>query len=177
MTAEVFGEHNGDINELRRRALQLGQGARFLIDLSRYEYTDGKQRAEVDGYMIFVYTPQMIVCEKLRAICQQMPAYDAIVKRGRPGTPRARDFYDIYVLVSTFNIDLQSKDNLTTLIGMFESKHVPIEFLKNIEEYREFHRTDFAAVLATVKAGTQMKEFDFYFEFTIKLALEAFGNV
>jgi predicted nucleotidyltransferase component of viral defense system len=177
VTAEVFAEHNGDINELRRRALQLGQKARFLIDLSRYEYTDGKQRAEVDGYMIFVYTPQMIVCEKLRAICQQMPGYDAIVQRGRPGTPRARDFYDIYILVSTFKIDLGSKDNIATLVGMFEAKHVPIEFLKNIEEFREFHRTDFAAVLAAVNAGTQMEEFDFYFEFTTRLALEAFGNV
>lgn len=177
VTTDVFVEYDGSLAELRRRAIQLGQGARFLIDLSRYEYTEGKQPAEVDGYMIFVYTPQMIICEKLRAICQQMPDYDVIVKRGRPGTPRARDFYDIFILVNNFGFDLTSPENISTLVGMFSAKHVPPTLLKNINDFREFHRGDFPAVLATVKPGTPMESFDYYFDFTVSVALEAFGNI
>ena len=89
-----------NIEALRRNAVPLGQGPKFSIDISKHEYTTGKAQFELDGFAVFVYTPEMIVCEKLRAICQQMPEYGPVVKRNRAGSPRARDFIDIHTLMS-----------------------------------------------------------------------------
>ena len=69
----LYKKYAPDLDELRKYALEIGQKKKFLIDISRFEYTYGKQEREVDGYRIYVYSPEMIVCEKLRAVCQQMP--------------------------------------------------------------------------------------------------------
>ena len=165
----LYEKHKGDINELRKRAVSIGQGKRFLIDVSRFEYIEGKQVVDLDGYRIYVYSPQMIVCEKLRAICQQMPEYGSVIKRGRAGSARARDFVDIHVLVTILNLDLTLGQSKETLSGMFQAKKVPLSLLGKISEHREFHRPDFPAVLATVDAGTKLEEFDFYFDFVLAL--------
>jgi Nucleotidyl transferase AbiEii toxin, Type IV TA system len=109
ITAELFKIHGSDIETLRRHALVIGQGQKFLIDISRFEYVLDKQEADLNGYRIYVYSPEMIVCEKLRAICQQMPAYGPIIKRARAGTARARDFVDIHVLISALDLDITSE--------------------------------------------------------------------
>jgi hypothetical protein len=175
----LYEKHATDIDELRKHAVMLGQGKKFLIDVSRFEYTYGKQEADLDGYRIYVYSPQMIVCEKLRAICQQMPEYGPVIKRSRPGTARARDFVDIHVLMTNLCIDITSEQTMETLSGMFQVKKVPLAFLGRIEAYREFHRADFPAVLATVNADTKLEKFDFYFEFVLDLVakLKPFWNV
>jgi hypothetical protein len=146
---------------------EIGQGKKFLIDISRFEYTLGKQEADLEGFSIYVYSPQMIVCEKLRAICQQMPEYGPIIKRDRAGSPRARDFIDIHVLVTALAIDVASPANQELLTEMFNVKRVPLNFLGKIETQRGFHATDFPAVQATVKPGTQLQDFDFYFQFVL----------
>ncbi|MBV6273821.1 hypothetical protein KVP09_13005 [Alcaligenaceae bacterium CGII-47] len=81
----LFNAYEVDLDKLRKHALNLGQGKKFLIDVSRYEYTQHKQSMELDGYAIHVYSPEMIVCEKRRAMCQQMPEYGPIIKRARQG--------------------------------------------------------------------------------------------
>jgi Nucleotidyl transferase AbiEii toxin, Type IV TA system len=96
-TKEIYEEFGADMPTLRRRAINLGQGPKFLIDISRYEYTADKQAVDFEGYVIYVYSPVMIICEKLRAICQQMPEYGPIIKRDRAGSARPKDFLDIYV--------------------------------------------------------------------------------
>ena len=72
-----YDELSGDLQALRRNAMRLGKGqsTKFSIDISKYEYIEGKEPQELSGFRIFVYSPEMMVCEKLRAICQQMPAY------------------------------------------------------------------------------------------------------
>src|SRR5262249_24515335 len=69
--SDRYKELGEDIDALRRNAVPLGQGTKFSIEISKYEYTAGKVQFDLDGYAVFVYTPEMIVCEKLRAICQQ----------------------------------------------------------------------------------------------------------
>ena len=59
---------------------------------------EDKQDWDFDGTLIYVYSPSMIVCEKLRAICQQMPEYGPVIKRERLGSARPKDFVDIFVL-------------------------------------------------------------------------------
>jgi hypothetical protein len=78
-----YEELKENIDVLRKNAVQLGQGPKFSIDISKHEYTAEKKQFELDGFAVFVYTPEMIMCEKLRAICQQMPEYGPVVKRVR----------------------------------------------------------------------------------------------
>ena len=164
-----YKEFEGDIGQLRNRAVSIGQGKKFLIDVSRFEYTEGKLQVELDGYRIFVYSLEMIVCEKLRAICQQMPEYSSVIRRGRAGGARARDFVDIHVLETELALDLTSEQTWETLAGMFDVKKVPLSLLGKIGEFREFHRADFPAVQATVDPGTKLEDFDFYFDFVLAL--------
>ncbi|MDR3479509.1 MAG: nucleotidyl transferase AbiEii/AbiGii toxin family protein [Burkholderiaceae bacterium] len=170
--SDLFNKYSSDLDELRKRALSLGQGKKFLIDISRFEYTLGKQEVDLDGYRIFVYSPEMIVCEKLRAICQQMPEYGPFIKRGRDGSARARDFVDIHVLVDTLSLDISSEKNKGILSEMFKMKRVPLEFLGLMENYRDFHKADFQSVIATVRPEVKLKDFDFYFDFTLALVQE-----
>lgn len=169
ITSDLYQQHANDVHELRKHAIRIGQGQKFLIDISRFEYTLGKQEAELDGFRIYVYSPEMIVCEKLRAICQQLPEYGQFIKRSRPGSARARDFIDIYVLVSTLLIDVSSEKNQELLTEMFKTKKVPLEYLGKISDQHDFHQADFPAVRATVKEGTNLRGFDFYFKFVLDL--------
>ena len=158
--------------------MQLGQGSKFLIDISSTEYTTGRMLFELDGFAVFVYTPDMIVCEKLRAICQQMPEYGPVVKRERSGGPRARDFIDIQTLMTARKVDLSTEQNRELLARIFASKRVKLSLLRKIDKYRKFHRTSYNAVAATVKAGVTLMEFDRYVDFVVDLIeqLEPLGD-
>jgi len=179
ISEELAKVHDHDLEQLRKHALNLGQGKKFLIDVSRHEYVGHKLSMEFEGYIIYVYSPEMIVCEKLRAICQQMPEYGPIIKRTRPGTARARDFIDIYYLVSLLKLDIVTDEYYAVITEMFDRKRVPLSLLGRIKEYREFHRADYAAVQATVSPYIVLKEFDTYFEFTLELVrqLQPFWDI
>ena len=172
ISAELFNKHGPDLNSLRKHALNLGQGKKFLIDISRHEYVDHRLSMEFDGYVIYVYSPEMIVCEKLRAICQQMSEYGPIVRRARSGGARARDFVDIYYLVTTLRLNITAQESRGVISEMFRMKKVPLALLGLVGEYREFHRADFAAVRATVRPSIELEDFDFYFDFTLNLIRE-----
>lgn len=150
---------------MRREAIMLGQGTRFTIDISRHEYIDDKQHHKLDGYTIYVYSPAMIVCEKLRAICQQMETYAEIIQRKGLGNQRARDFIDIEVLVKKFNIDLGSASARHLVEQMFTIKRVPLTLLGQIPETRQFHALGYPEVRATMKPGIEVHPFDYYFDF------------
>ncbi len=79
--------------KLSIEAMPIGPGQKrvFKVDLSKYEYIVGKEKRELDHHSIYVYTPEMIVLEKLRAICQQMPEYtDPRTRSSPPRTPPQR---------------------------------------------------------------------------------------
>lgn len=160
-------EAQHDLDVMRREAIQLGEGPKFTIDISCYEYTEGKQEAELEGFRIYVYSPEMIVCEKLRALCQQMPEYGPIIQRQKPGHQRARDFIDIEALVRIFNIDLSSDRAQHMVQEMFALKKVPLTFLSRIKETGSFHGTGYDEVRATIKAGVKLEPWDFYVNFII----------
>jgi len=97
---EVFETHKGNLRRQRTAAEAAGprNSTRFRVEFSRHEYCASKEERELDGYKVYVYTPVMIVCEKIRAICQQMLEYRQVVRK-QYGAARARDFFDIYVLL------------------------------------------------------------------------------
>lgn len=105
---------------------------------------------------------------EFKIIERQLPDYsDTIGREYR--TARARDFFDIYVVLENFNIDLLTAENIALLKLAFEAKQVPLPYLSKIKEYREYHRTDFLAVQDTVKPNFKLKDFDFYFDYVVDI--------
>ncbi len=179
ISIENRAELGENLDTLRRNAISIGQSQKFSIDISNHEYVAGKESVEFDGYTIYVYTPAMIICEKLRAICQQMDEYKPVIKRsGRSSTPRARDFFDIYTIMQHRTVDLTTPENHRLLRGIFASKRVNLILLRHIDHYRDMHSSDFHSVQDTVKQGAALNDFDFYFNFTIELVktLEPLGD-
>ena len=153
-------------------ALPVGpnQERTFFVDLSKNEFTKGKAAAKLDYFTVYVYTLEMLVIEKLRAICQQMTEYPFKGIR----TARARDFFDIHLILTKTQMDLRASDNVQLMRNIFEVKQVPLYLLENIPAYREFHRPDWPAVTAAV--GIKIEEYDYYFDFVVAEVkrLEAF---
>ena len=133
----------------------------FKVDFSKFEHIEGKEEHELDHYSIYVYTPEMIVIEKLRAICQQMPEYT------NSRSPRARDFFDIHETIVKRNIDLTSPQNVELLRLIFEAKQAPVSLLLRVGSTREFHRPDWPSVETSV-GGSSVESFDFYFDYVLE---------
>jgi predicted nucleotidyltransferase component of viral defense system len=156
------------IDSLRKNATVVGQLNKrtFSIEISKHEYCEPKQESELNGYTIYIYPPSMLVCEKIRAICQQMPEYGEI-GRSSSQTARARDFYDIYLLIERYRIELTSEENIHLLKNVFAAKRVPLTLIAKVYETKEFHRDNFTAVKATVGENAGLKDFDFYFNYVV----------
>lgn len=161
ITRSKYLRLDGNMEAMRRDSETIGPGdeRKFTIDISKYEYCAGKVRVEVDAFPIYVYTPEMIAVEKLRAICQQMKEYE---RRKNP-TPRPRDFYDIHSIVVQKALDLGTDAAWELLLPVFSIKQVSTNLLMNFEPYREFHRTGWDSVRLSVRG--QIEDFDFYFDF------------
>jgi predicted nucleotidyltransferase component of viral defense system len=167
-----YDELGGRLDAIRREAIPSRPGgkARFEIDISRHECCVGKQTVEIDRFTVYVYTPAMVVCEKIRAICQQAPAYASFVRKHQ--APRTRDFFDIHEVVNRFNINLATRENQELLRKMFRAKRVPLELLLKITEQREFHRQGWDALRDTVDPAVRLRRFDFYFDYVLNLCQE-----
>lgn len=157
---EEFKKYQGNIEDLRRRATPIddAQHRKFEIQISRSEYCRGSEKRQVGDYELLVYTPQMIACEKLRAICQQMPEYEMAGDTAR--APRARDFYDIHVLVQDAGVDFGTVSMAALVKAMFQAKHVPAALLRNIKRDAAFHEMDWPKVRNAVHG--QVEKFAFY---------------
>jgi len=172
------GDHNNfkyNLENLRRRSLVIGHDNKkiFRIDISKNEYFTKLKEIDLEGFTIHVYGPLMIVYEKLRAICQQMDPYQKIIKTTR--SPRARDFFDIYILLEKLSPRVKgfsNPKNLSLLKSCFEIKKVPINLLSEIASQKEFHRDDFIAVQSTVSSSTKLKDYDFYFDYVVSRVQE-----
>jgi len=138
------------------------QQRKFSVDISKYEYCEGKVERELDAYAIYVYSPEMIVVEKLRAICQQMPEY---ALRNQP-SPRARDFYDIWCVMTATSLNLAAPGTVELAKHIFAAKKVRLASVAQVSDQREFHRPDWPAVVDAV--AENLNDFDFYFDFVVE---------
>ncbi len=166
---ELFEELGNDNNAIIRRSLPVGKkgSTKFKIDISSYEYIATKKVNDFEDFTIYVYSPEMIVFEKLRAICQQISDYKDIVKTFTRKS-RGRDFYDIELLIKTFDINPSTEENKELIRNIFKVKKVPLKYIQRIPEEREFHRENFESSLKdTVSKDTDLKVFDYYFEYVI----------
>ena len=178
--ADEHAELAGGIEAMRRQAAVVGprDTRKLKIDISKFECCDLKLARDVDGFTVYVYAPELFVVEKLRAICQQMPEYLSLIGTSKVSA-RARDFFDIYTAREHFDVDLGTSKNAALLKAVFDAKRVPLRLLGRIGDYREYHRPDFASVEDTVKASTELKPFNFYFDYVLRLCegLQPLWNV
>lgn len=134
------------------------------IDLSKEEYTDPREEKELDGYTIYIYTPIMLVYEKIRASCQQLPQYTIGNSK-----ERARDLSDIYgIIIQTDNLYEQILDpkNIYILKKMFILKGVDFKLLTELNSYKEELAKDYKSnVLPQIHSDKNKQGFDFIFSF------------
>ena len=118
-----------------------GSGSpKITVDLSEYEYCDDFESMELrigstsEKTITYWYSTEMLVVEKIRAICQQHPDYS----NRRTATSRARDFYDIANLVEkkTKNQEMQGfGEKCAKLVEpIFAAKKVDKKIIKRIFE-------------------------------------------
>ncbi len=158
------------LDKKRVRALPVsGKGTTFKVDISKYEYCEKKVHKEIDGYTFYVYSPEMIILEKMRAICQQTKEYREQENTSR--RPRPRDFYDIFMLCTKMRIKIATPSNREMLQHIFERKNVPLELLKITEKYRSYHKQGFKELLDTLPHREKNITYDEIFDF-VKTEME-----
>lgn len=166
----LYEQNSVNIESLRKKSTVVAPSDRRIlkIEISKFECCAGKEAQEIDDYTVYVYTTEMIVLEKIRAICQQHPEYRIIVK-SHPPCARARDFFDIYTITQTFPIDFNKATTKELLKASFASKRVPLGLIRKVDSQREFHRGDYPSLKDTVKDGVDLKPFDYYFDYVVSL--------
>lgn len=168
----TFIKHRSDTSALRRNAATVGPGQKrtFRIDISKHEFLGDRAYVNVLGYRIAVYSKTMLVAEKLRAICQQMPEYRKLV-RSHEGRGRSRDFYDIHAICTEYGV--KPTVELATLArSSFEQKRVRWDALTCLREHRSIHEDDYRSLTDTVSSKDLLKPFLFYFDWVSDFALE-----
>lgn len=157
-----------DITVARKTAeiVDLNNGKKFSIDISKFEYCEPKETSDVDGYTIYVYSPKMIIIEKMRAICQKMAEYP--VNKGYARKPRNNDFYDIEILVKHFNITF-NKDDISLLRAIFEIKCVEVDLLKLIPKYKDLYMQHTETLITTITADKSKFKFEECFDYVVSL--------
>lgn len=167
-TIELNKYNKDDLDTVRRNAIPVNPNSstKFSVDISSYEYTDGKKMKEIEGAVMYVYTPEMILFEKIRALCQTIPEYQTIIKSANV-KGRARDVYDIWNICQSYSIDFSSKENRMILEEIFKAKRVPLEFMDLLEKYKDIRAQDWSNVQATVSGD--LEPFDYYFDFLMDI--------
>lgn len=151
---------------LRRQSEVLGERNKrsFKIDISRHEHVGDAAREHQlpSGTIVYVYSDRLLVAEKLRALCQQMPEY----QHGHR-SPRARDYFDIARLLAARPEVRPDAEFARLLSRVFAAKEVPLSWISRLgdEAVVAFHRQDFVErVRATVSASFVLAPFEHYVE-------------
>ena len=171
---KLYDKNFDNPSTLTRSSIAVGHknSTVFELEFSKFEHVGQKKAIEVDGYKIYVYTPEMIVFEKIRAICQQIPAYKEVIASFNPRA-RARDFYDIHLIMEMHEIDPSTKENLELIQHIFQAKKVPTSFIKQIRNNKNIHVDNWQSVKDTISPYEELLDFDYYFNFV----LQKFENI
>lgn len=172
----VDRKHHGKSLETRRRNALVPGGAnssKISIDLSEREYCGIRRTKTVRGAKIHAYSREMLVLEKLRAICQQHPDYPYRQETKN----RARDFYDIHAL--TQDVDAEFIHRCRHHIeAVFRAKDVPLWILRSLwndESFVDAFRRGFDQVRDTLRGPAN--SFDVYLEHLRFLLKDIYPNI
>jgi predicted nucleotidyltransferase component of viral defense system len=167
-----YHQLRSDPAKLRNQSLALHRERKaFQVDISKYEYVEPASAVQFQGYQLRVYTPAMILYEKLRALCQQMPEYECRTN----ASPRPRDFVDICAILDHFEDECVARRDL--LGPIFAAKEVPLSLLDNLRTAGPFHKQAWVSVQVQLTVSTA--SFEHYFERTVAFvdALQSLGIV
>lgn len=159
----VLQSHGSKTIETQRRNALIPEGSNSSIvtlDISAHEYCSEGREIKIQGVIIQGYTRDLLVLEKIRAICQQHPNY-----KYRSSKNRARDFYDIYRLTTGNMISADLIETCKVNIQeVFGAKEVPCDLLKALwdEDFINEQRKGFDQVKDTV--SRKIDSFDVYVE-------------
>ena len=159
-----------NMKELNRYAIPFeGDGKKIEIDLSYDEYVENKLDYDLDGTKIYLYSPIMIVYEKIRASCQQLDEYPLTTNK-----TRARDLYDIYKsLTNSKQMELReqvlSVENFYILENIFRVKEVPFGLMKKLETKKEDLKIDYEEKVLPQVSSRNQEDFEFIFDYNQKL--------
>lgn len=148
---------------------------RIQIDLSFDEFTDTRIKERINDVDVYLYSPLMIIYEKIRASCQQLPQYKIGMNK-----KRARDLFDIYTILTNINyIDLYDEilnpNNLYIIRKMFDLKGVSLNLITKIEEIKEELREDYESkVIPQVPRNQSVPDFDYLFSFNNELFMKLY---
>ena len=165
------------MKELNKFAIPLeGDGKKIEIDLSYDEYVETKEDYDLDGTKIYLYSPLMIVYEKIRASCQQLDEYPLTTNR-----TRARDLYDIYkALTNSKQMDLRDKvlssENFYILENIFRVKEVPFNLMNKLETKKDDLKIDYEEKVLPQIPSKAQEDFEFIFDYNQKLFQVLYDN-
>jgi predicted nucleotidyltransferase component of viral defense system len=152
--SHLMEEYGHDLAKVRNHALTLyGATKSFRIDISRFEYVEPAAEIEFEGFPLRVYSLAMIVYEKMRAICQQMDAYEYV---SNP-TPRPRDFVDICSVLDLGEDEILAQQDL--LLRVFKAKDVSLKLLEEVRNVYEFHSSGWPKVADELGDGSQFRPY------------------
>lgn len=157
----VSFQHRGKSLEAKRRNALIPDGAnssKVTVEISKHEYCGKRRTKTIQGVKIIGYSRELLVLEKIRAICQQHPDYAY-----RSSKNRARDFYDIYELTADTDDCFLSACS-SQIEKVFRAKEVPLTILASLWEvdFIDGQRRGFDEVRDTVIG--KIHDFDVYVE-------------
>lgn len=163
-----YEKNKGNPEKIQRGAIAVSSknSTVFELEFSKNEHVGQKKAIHIDGYKIYVYTPEMIVFEKIRAICQQMPGYKDVIPSFSPRA-RARDFYDIHLIMEMQKIIPNTNENLRLIENIFKAKKVPLSFIKEIKNSKVTHADNWKSVTDTISVHEEIVDFNYYFNFVV----------
>jgi predicted nucleotidyltransferase component of viral defense system len=171
ISTETFHSREASRDRLQATSLKVGGKGRVQIDISRHEYCADKRSSMLDGSEVSVYSTDMIVAEKLRAICQQTDSYTDKTRKHKAA--RARDFFDIYNLFERGAFTEMTPSLASLTKAVFQAKMVDKDNLLLVSDDKEHHRLGYQTLVESIDRNTEVKPFDFYFEFVSDLLRQA----
>jgi predicted nucleotidyltransferase component of viral defense system len=151
---------------------------KIKIDLSFEEYTKPRIETQLNDYTIYLYSPIMIVYEKIRASCQQLPEYKLGTEKAR-----ARDLYDIYTMLThKKQIDLKNEvfneDNFYIIKKMFELKNVDFPLMLKLETIKHDLSSDYENnVLPQIPGNQETPSFDYLFSYNNEIFKDLYKQI
>lgn len=166
--------HREKTHRTKQRNALIPEGAnspKITIDISEHEYCGARRTRIIEGIKILGYSRELLVLEKLRAICQQHPDYEFRLSKNR-----SRDFFDIYELTTDMD-EAFVKKCMHHLAKVFAAKEVPLGILNALwsEEFIDEQRRGFEQVKDTVSG--KVYDFDVYVEHIRFLVLDIYPDI
>lgn len=178
---ETYEEFKENPQRLSSMAVSMEDNKKKIeIDISLEEYTEPRIELEIDEYTIYLYSPLMIVYEKIRALCQQLPDYHLASTE----KTRARDLYDIYSAImrtsseSSLRDEILNKENIYILKEMFSTKEVPFDLMLKIADYKLELKKDYEdRVIPQIPQEEEKPNFEFLFEYNLEIIYQLYEFV